>query len=224
MQLNNGDRREPSYPVAIPLAYDIPFQQYERWRDALVLGLVTNVGATQRYLVRQRMTLQQLLVKLRTSSERRIEAIRLMVAVTDADAEPGDPATDELTDDEIEEQVAEDFAERQDMLSGDNQLVEKLVKHTADSPILSGGDLDAAWDKADVGEETVGGTVATPDQDMVDQLGEAVGLTYDDTEPLNTDEKLEQRDRDRWQLDPRSAEDTGEERPNPPAESDVEAE
>jgi len=78
----------------------------------------------------------------------------------------------------------------------------------AESPILSGGDLDAAWDQADAsGEETVGGSNPTPDQDVVDQLGEAVGLTYQNEEPLNSEEKLEERDTHRWELEPASAED-----------------
>lgn len=41
----------------------------------------------------------------------------------------------------------------------------------------------------------------------VDQLGEAVGLVYQDEEPLNTIEKIEQRDDNRWSMDPASAED-----------------
>lgn len=105
---------------------------------------------------------------------------------------------------EIDEQIAEDFAERQELPSSDNALLDRLINHTADKPILSGGDLDAAWDKADVGDETVGGTAPTPDQDRVDLLGEAVGLTYQDDEPLDTDAKLERRDEHRWELDPRS--------------------
>ena len=42
---------------------------------------------------------------------------------------------------------------------------------------------------------------------VVEELGEAVGLIYDEDEPLHTGELLEERDRDRWELDPRSAED-----------------
>src|SRR5581483_7353313 len=43
--------------------------------------------------------------------------------------------------------------------------------------VLAGGDVDAAGD-GDVGEETVGGSTPTPDQDVVDDLGRAVGVTY----------------------------------------------
>ena len=40
----------------------------------------------------------------------------------------------------------------------------------------------------------------------VDQLGEAVGLVYQDEEPLNTIEKIEERDDNRWSMNPESAE------------------
>jgi hypothetical protein len=53
----------------------------------------------------------------------------------------------------------------------------ELREHTSTSPALSGGDLDADWQRADsVGEEAAGGTVATPDQDIVDDLGKALGV------------------------------------------------
>lgn len=72
---------------------------------------------------------------------------------------------------------------------------------------LTGGDIDAAWDNAAVGEETVGGTTPTPDQDIVDEIGRAVGVDYEDAEPLHTTEKLERRDEQRWELHPASSED-----------------
>ena len=73
--------------------------------------------------------------------------------------------------------------------------------------ILTGGDVDAAWDEVDVGEETVGGSTPTPDQDVVDDLGRAVGVTYSDTEPLRPEEKERQRDEKRWEMDPASSPD-----------------
>ncbi|HEX5550977.1 MAG TPA: DUF6335 family protein [Nitrospira sp.] len=73
--------------------------------------------------------------------------------------------------------------------------------------VLTGGDIDAAWDYAAVGEETVGGTTPTPDQDIVDEIGRAVGVDYEDAEPLHTTEKLERRDEQRWELHPASSED-----------------
>ena len=73
--------------------------------------------------------------------------------------------------------------------------------------VLAGGDIDAAWDESAVGEETVGGTTPTPDQDIVDEIGRAVGVEYEDAEPLHTTEKLERRDEQRWELHPASSED-----------------
>lgn len=106
-----------------------------------------------------------------------------------------------VTDEEIE-RMFEDWQVLPDEYSA---LLEKIRLYHAESPILSGGDLDAAWDQAaDAGEEAVGGSVATPDQDVVEELGEAVGLVYDDDEPLRTAEILEERDHHRWELDPES--------------------
>lgn len=73
---------------------------------------------------------------------------------------------------------------------------------------LTGGDVDANYEQADaVGDEAVGGTVATPDQDIIDELGAAVGLEMDDRSFLRTNDILEQRDQRRWELDPQSSED-----------------
>jgi len=107
------------------------------------------------------------------------------------------------TDDET---IQEALEERQDLNNGQEELLEELEDYNSKSPQLSGGDVDAAWDDANVGEETVGGAAPTPDQDVVDELGEALGITYEDDEPLHTEEKLEERDRHRWELDPESAE------------------
>jgi hypothetical protein len=52
----------------------------------------------------------------------------------------------------------------------------------------------------------VGGSSPTLDQDVIDQLGEAVGLIYEDNEPLDTKEKIAKRDDRRWELDPASSE------------------
>ena len=90
--------------------------------------------------------------------------------------------------------------------SGGKELVEKLREHTDTSPTLSGGDIDAAWEDADVGEESVGGGNPTPDQDEVEEIGKAMGVTFEDNEPLDFTEKMEKRDRDRWELNPASAE------------------
>ena len=78
---------------------------------------------------------------------------------------------------------------------------EELAEHTSTSPELTGGDVDADWQRADsVGEEAVGGSVATPDQDNVEELGEALGvLRAPDEEVRTSKEILERRDRHRWE-------------------------
>jgi hypothetical protein len=106
-----------------------------------------------------------------------------------------------------DEEIEADFAERQQLAVGGRRVLEKeLDEHQSESPKLSGGDLDADWQSANqAGEETVGGSAPTPDQDVVDELGEAVGLTYEDDEPLQGEEKISERDRNRWELNPESA-------------------
>lgn len=67
--------------------------------------------------------------------------------------------------------------------------------------ILTGGDVDADQQRAaDAGDEAVGGSVATPDQDVVDELGRALGVEQAPDEEVRTaGEILRERDRHRWQ-------------------------
>jgi hypothetical protein len=110
-----------------------------------------------------------------------------------------------------DQEILESFEERQDFDTGREKLDDRLKEHHSKSPELSGGDLDAAWDEANVGEETVGGMAPTPDQDMVEEIGEAFGITYEDDEPLHTGDLIAERDRHRWELNPESAEEDEEE-------------
>ena len=88
------------------------------------------------------------------------------------------------------------------ILRGDRERHAEDVRreHTSTSPKLSGGDIDADWQRADsAGEESVGGTVATPDQNVVDELGDALGVGRSPGEEFRTaQEILERRDRSRW--------------------------
>jgi hypothetical protein len=74
-------------------------------------------------------------------------------------------------------------------------------------PALTGGDVDADWERAgSSGEEAVGGSVATPDQDVVDEIGEALGVQQaPDAEVRTSREILEDRDRHYWDLERRAA-------------------
>ena len=73
----------------------------------------------------------------------------------------------------------------------------------ASTPELTGGDIDADWLRAaSSGEEAVGGSVVTPDQDVVDQLGDALGVPRGpDEEFRSSAEILEKRDARRGHLE-----------------------
>jgi len=81
------------------------------------------------------------------------------------------------------------------------QLAQRLRNNTAASPKDAGGDLDATWeDVNDSGEESVGGDNPTPDQSMVEENANAMGVNFEDNEELEFIDKIERRDRDRYEL------------------------
>jgi hypothetical protein len=81
-------------------------------------------------------------------------------------------------------------------------------QHSQGDTKLTGGDVDADWNEAYAsGEEAPGGDMPTPDQDVVEEIGRALGVEYEDAEELKGSEKIEERDRHRWEYDPASAED-----------------
>jgi hypothetical protein len=95
--------------------------------------------------------------------------------------------------------------------SGRRELSEKFHEHTETSPAITGGDIDADWESAySVGDEAPGGDNPTPDQDIVDDIGKALGVQYEDNEELKGEKKISDRDKKRWELDPASAEDYNE--------------
>ena len=92
--------------------------------------------------------------------------------------------------------------------SGRRQMHDRLAQHNETSPALTAGDVDADWESAaTVGDEAPGGDNPTPDQDIVDDIGRAVGVQYEDNEELKGEEKITKRDKHRWELDPASSED-----------------
>lgn len=104
-------------------------------------------------------------------------------------------------DDEIEPPVV-------DITAGFRQLADRLQNNQGTDPTLSGGDIDARWEDAESGgDETVGGSTATPGSNDLDAIGRSVGVTYSDGEELKVGEKEERRDKHRWELDPASSED-----------------
>jgi len=95
--------------------------------------------------------------------------------------------------------------------TGRRELSEKFHEHTETSPAITGGDIDADWESAySVGDEAPGGDNPTPDQDIVDDIGKALGVQYEDNEELKGEKKISDRDKKRWELDPASAEDYNE--------------
>ena len=97
-----------------------------------------------------------------------------------------------------------------------SQLARDVARYTETGPRLTGGDVDADWNQASaVGDEAVGGSTATPDQDVVDELGAALGVPQQpDAEVTTAAEILAERDRHRWRtereiaLDARKAEES----------------
>ena len=77
-----------------------------------------------------------------------------------------------------------------DVTAGKKNLADRLESNQGTDPTLSGGDVDARWEDAESGgDETVGGSTATPGQNDVDEMGRAVGVTYADTEELKIGEE-----------------------------------
>jgi hypothetical protein len=92
--------------------------------------------------------------------------------------------------------------------TGRAELEESLREHHGVTPAITGGDVDANWEQAYfTGDEAPGGDNPTPDQDVVEEIGRAVGIEYDDNEELKSTDKVTSRDKHRWELDPASAED-----------------
>lgn len=104
------------------------------------------------------------------------------------------------------EQTLEEGAFQDDTLALVPRINPQSSDERASDITLSGGDIDATQSGTDSGEEAVGGSVPTPDQDIVDELGKAVGITYEDTEPLRFGDKVADRDAQRWELNPASSE------------------
>lgn len=98
------------------------------------------------------------------------------------------------------ETTAEFTTEDREELVG---LMHDVAAHTETSPRLTGGDIDADWRAAySSGEESVGGSVATPDQDIVDEIGRALGIEQEVDAPVRASDKiLRARDRMRWHLE-----------------------
>jgi hypothetical protein len=92
--------------------------------------------------------------------------------------------------------------------TGREELAESRRNHKGMSPEIASGDLDVDLEDAYfTGEAAPGGDNPTPDQDIVDNIGKALGVEYEDAEELKASDKVTKRDKHRWELDPASSED-----------------
>ncbi len=106
---------------------------------------------------------------------------------------------EEVGDQEVQDLMNEEIA-RAPQAPG--ELLERLHEHHSSSPADSGGDIDADWEEVNSsGAESVFGHNPTPDQSDVEENAHAMGIDYQDNEPLDILEKIEKRDRDRYELD-----------------------
>jgi len=92
--------------------------------------------------------------------------------------------------------------------TGRAEIEQDRERHATMTPAITGGDVDVNIENAYFsGDETPGGDNQTPDQDVVDDIGRALGVEYQDNEELRASDKVGDRDKRRWELDPASAED-----------------
>ncbi len=105
-----------------------------------------------------------------------------------------------VPDPEIEEFMEEEIARAP---KDSEHLAQRLRNHNESSPSDAGGDLDATWED-DTGSESVSGDNPTPDQSDVEENAHAIGINFEDNEELDVIEKIDRRDRHRFELDPRS--------------------
>lgn len=95
-----------------------------------------------------------------------------------------------------------------DVAAGSAKLAHRLKNDGLADPAVTGGDLDAQWEGAQFsGDESAVSSMSTPDNNVIDEIGQAMGVTYQDNEELKVGEKERSRDKTRWELDPASSDD-----------------
>ncbi len=88
------------------------------------------------------------------------------------------------------------------------KLAHRLKNDSLADPTITAGDLDAQWESAQFsGDESAVSSMPTPEHSVVDEIGRAMGVTYQDDEELKIGEKERSRDKHRWELDPASSDD-----------------
>jgi hypothetical protein len=131
------------------------------------------------------------------------------------DVDPEDLEEEDLGDlpQAITESYGTGVQELPGYVAGGRTMRDRQRESNEADAALTGGDVDANYEQAEAdGDESVGGTVSTPDMDVVDELGAAVGLEMNERSFLRTNDMLEERDTRRWELEPTSSEDYTERR------------
>ncbi len=107
----------------------------------------------------------------------------------------------EVPNPEIEQFMNEEI----DRAPRDSNELEQRFEASVQSPVTSGGDIDAEWEEADDdGAESVGGHNPTPDQSDTEANAAAMGFTFEDNQEIDLLDKMRRRDRDRFELDENS--------------------
>lgn len=92
--------------------------------------------------------------------------------------------------------------------SGRADIEKQRIEHQGMPPSITAGDVDVNVEDAYfTGDEAPGGDNPPPDMDVVDEIGKALGVQYDDSEELRGSDKVTERDKHRWEMDPASADD-----------------
>ncbi len=92
--------------------------------------------------------------------------------------------------------------------SGRADIAHQRRMHSGMPESITGGDVDVdVQDAYFTGDEAPGGDNPSPDLEVVDDIGRALGVQYEDAEELKSSDKIIERDRHRWEYDPASAED-----------------
>ena len=108
---------------------------------------------------------------------------------------------------ESDEEVQREFAEAAQIGSaGQHRWIDMLREHRSAVPEPFGIDIDATSEEDDEVEEAASDENPTFDQNNVEELARALGLTYKDNEPLQSSVRILARDQFRWELDPASSE------------------
>jgi hypothetical protein len=92
--------------------------------------------------------------------------------------------------------------------TGRAEIAERFDEHRGMTSAITGGDADVDVDSAYfTGDEAPGGDNPAPDEEVVDDIGKALGVQYEDNEELKASDKIIERDKHRWEMDPASSED-----------------